>query len=60
MRHSACVITRFAIKTDGRSSWHRLRGLEFKSSLAAIETIGYRLVRSAQAKLEACWSSGFF
>ena len=61
VRHAACVVRRFAIETDGRSSQHRLRGKEFKSSLAVLgETIDSRLVRSAQAKLEARWSSGIF
>ena len=61
VRRTACMITRCDIKTDGRSSWHRLKGKEFKSSLVVTgETIDHRLIRSAQAQLEARWSSGIF
>ena len=61
VRHAGFVLTRYALKTDGRSSWARLRGKEYASALASIgETVDYKLVRPTQGKLEPRWCSGIF
>ncbi|CAK0900469.1 unnamed protein product, partial [Prorocentrum cordatum] len=58
-RHSAYIITRFALKSDGRSAWATMQGKEFTSPLAGVgETAGAELIRKDQSKLDPRWASG--
>ncbi|CAK0826802.1 unnamed protein product [Prorocentrum cordatum] len=52
VRHSAYVITRFVLKSDGK---------EFTSPLACVgETVDFKLLRKDQSKLDPRWASGVF
>ena len=61
VRHAAYVLSRYIKRDDGRSAWARLRGKECDSPLAQIgETVDFKVVRGAMAKLEPRWITGTF
>ena len=61
VRHTACVLSRFVKRDDGRSAWARLRGKECDSKLAQVgETVDFKIVRREMAKLEPRWATGTF
>ncbi|CAK0869006.1 unnamed protein product [Prorocentrum cordatum] len=50
VRHSAYIITRFVLKSDGQSAWATIRGKEFTFSLAGVgETVDFKLIRKDQS-----------
>ncbi|CAK0878028.1 unnamed protein product [Prorocentrum cordatum] len=61
VRHVEFLLTRFAIKTDGRTAWERLGRAKYKSELGKIgETIDYKIQAKDYPKLEPRWSEGLF
>ena len=61
VRHTACVLSRFVKRDDGRSAWARLRSKECDSKLAQLgETVDFKIVRREMAKLEPRWATGTF
>ncbi len=54
VRHSAWLITRFLIKTDGKTPYERLRGQEYKGEVVEpFEVVHYKLQGDKKGKLDA-------
>lgn len=56
VRHSSWLLTRFLIKSDGKTACERLRGREYKGKVA--EVVPYRLAESQRGKLDSQTSVG--
>ena len=53
-RHAGWLLTRYVIKTDGKTPYERLRGREFKGEVAeCFEVVHYKLADSQRGKLDA-------
>ena len=54
VRHAGWLLTRYLIKSDGKTPYERLRGREFKGEVAeCFEVVHYKLADSQRGKLDA-------
>ena len=54
VRHAGWLLTRYLIKTDGRTAYERLRGREYKGEVAeCMEVVNYKLAETQRGKLDA-------
>jgi hypothetical protein len=56
VRHGAWLLIRFAVGPDGATAYERMRGKPYRGDMAEFgESINYKLVARAQAKLDTRW-----
>ena len=61
VRHAGWLLTRYLIKTDGKTAYERLRGREYKGEIAeCFEVVTYKLAETQRGKLDAQSSIGIW